>query len=803
MTENNQDNINYQNNDNNEFDLRTEVFKLLHFWKYFVLGVVISLFVTFLYNRYTKPVYNTTCKILVKDNAKSSSNNILQEFDLFGTRSNIINEIGILKSKTLSRKTVTDLKLYISYFHSSDKLNRTIEIYKDCPFIVEIDTTHKQLLNNFVYIQIISKDKYSLEIENIDENQSYFDFQNNISELNINSNKNNTKKILKFGEQFCDENFSFNLKINPEFKQTLNFERNYLFLIENPLSVGTMYSSSIEVAPIEKDASILEISLKSNVPDKAIDFLNKLCENYINCGLEEKNITAYNTIDFIDNQLSGITDSLTLVENVLENFKLENKVISVSEESKLAFDKIAEQDKTKALQNIEIKYYEYIRDYLKAKNDYTDIIAPATMGINNTSMTLLVSQLVTLSQEKSRLSVNSTEKNPYFTAIENEITSAKKALLDNINNSLNISKLQLVEINKQIDKTEVEINKIPKKERQLLTIQRKFIVSDATYSYLLQKKAEASIAKASNIADNKIIDKAEVFGKIHPKKSFNYLIAIIAGLFIPFLIIKIFDYINDTIRDKSDIEANTSFPLLGAVAHSKYPSPLVVINNSRSMVSETLRSVKANIDFIASEKKCKIIVLTSTISGEGKTFCSMNIACAFALSDKKTLLIGADLRKPKIFEDFNLTNEKGLTSYLIGKMELNEVINQTHVKNLSLITAGPVPPNPSELLSSNKMKEVLEVLKQQFDYIIIDTAPIGIVTDAVFLMRNADANIYVLRHNYTSKKVLGDLNDIIKTTGIKNLFLILNNVTYKKKKYGGYYNRYGYVYTYNEGYYEE
>ncbi|NTW33598.1 MAG: polysaccharide biosynthesis tyrosine autokinase [Bacteroidetes bacterium] len=368
---------------------------------------------------------------------------------------------------------------------------------------------------------------------------------------------------------------------------------------------------------------------------------------------------------------------------------------------------------------------------------------------------------------------------------------------------MKISKINLNEINKEIAKTEVEINKIPKKERQLLTIQRKFNVSDASYSYLLQKKAEASIARASNIADNKIIDKAEIIEKTHPKKTIIYLIALIVGLFIPLLIIKIFDFVNYSIRDKSDIESNSSFPLLGAIAFSKYPSPLVVIDNPRSMVSETLRSVKANIDFIASNKKSKVIVFTSTISGEGKTFCSINLACAFALSDKKTILIGADLRKPKIFQDFNLTNDKGLTSYLIGKMQLHEVLNETTIKNLTVLTAGPIPPNPSELLASDKMTDLIEILKETYDYVIFDTAPIGIVTDALFIMRNADANIYVLRHNYTNKKVLNDLDDIAKTSGIKNLFLILNGVTYKKKKYGGYYNRYGYVYTYNEGYYEE
>ncbi|NTW33599.1 MAG: hypothetical protein HGB12_13420 [Bacteroidetes bacterium] len=391
MTDNNQEKIINKNNDSNDIDILTEIVKISHYWKFFVISVFISLIIAFLYNRYNPPIYKATCKIIVKDNAKSTTNNLLEEFNLFGNKTNIINEIGILKSKSLSRKTVNDLKLYISYLRPTDKLNRTVEIYKNCPFVVEIDSNHIQLLENTVYIQIISKDKYKLEIKNIQENPTYFDFKKqNFEYLNPIIGKNDITRVLKFGEQFNDQNYSFRIKLNTEFKNEINFEKVYQFVIEDPLTLGANFASYIEVSPIEKDASILEISLKSNVTQKAIDFLNKLSENYINSGLEEKNTTAFNTLNFIDNQLSGITDSLTLVENVLENFRSENKIISISDESKLAFDKITEQDKSKALQNIEIRYYEYILDYLKANNDFADIVAPATMGITNSSMNLLV-----------------------------------------------------------------------------------------------------------------------------------------------------------------------------------------------------------------------------------------------------------------------------------------------------------------------------------------------------------------------------------------------------------------------------
>ena len=787
-------------------DFKSEFFKLLRYWKFFVISGILCLCIAFLYLRYTKPIYKVSCKVLIKDDSKSrlGKNAFISELDLFAQQSNLQNELGIICSKTLSRKTVKELGFYISYYTLSSRLGRNIEIYNQSPFKVIIDTSHVQLLNVKVNLKFYTASTCHLTISNF-KGATAYSFSKEKNTTLPNSKNILVDTVLKVGDQFTNQNFSFKLINNPNYVAGIEEDREYYFILNDPLIVGQNLAGSLETNQITKDASIVEISVKSTLPEKSVDFLNTLSKNYINLNLENKNLIAIKTINFIDNQLGEITDSLHNVEDILENFRTKNQTMDLSAEYQAILTKLEAQDNEKVTTNIEIKYYEYILEYLKTNSEYNDIVSPSFVGVTDASLNTLVTELMTLATEKNKLSISSTEKNPYYTTLETNIATTKKTLLDQVKNSLSLAQITLKDINKRIAESEVAINKLPKTERDLLTIKRKFDVNDQTYSFLLEKKAEASISKASNLSDNTIVDPAEVGDKVYPKKMTIYLIALLLGIILPFLIIKLRDYLNDSIHNKDEIESQSMLPIIGTIAHSKYSTSLIVIDNPRAMVSETIRSVKANLDFLSSANS-KIITLTSTVSGEGKTFCSINLACAFAISDMRTLLIGADLRKPKIIKDFNLTNDRGLTSYLIGKSSLDEIINKTSVNNLHIVTAGPVPPNPAELLGSEKMKILIEELRLKYDYIIIDTPPLGIVTDALFLMKKADINIYVTRFNFTSKKVIKDVNDLVKTTGVKNVCFLLNDVLYKKTKYGKYgryADKYGYAYTYSEGYYED
>ncbi len=788
------------------FDFKAEFFKILSYWKLFVISLFLCLTIAFLYLRYSTPIYKVSCKVLIKDDSKSkyASNSIISELDVFKQQSNLQNEIGIIQSKTLSRKTVRDMDFFISYYFYTNKLNRKIEIFDECPFSVIIDTSHIQLLNTPVNVTFSSLDKANIKINEFGGSVPYY-FSNNTNKTKAGVTTTPVDLNIKMNELYTTGSFSFKLVKNSDFNEVVDLNRNYSFILSDPMSVGESFANSIETNKIDEGASIVEITISSSLPSKSIKFLNALTENYINLNLENKNLTATKTIDFIDSQLGQITDSLHEVEDILENFRTSNKTIDLSTEYEAIVAKIEAQDNEKVKINIEIKYFEYILNYLLTSSEYDDIVSPSLIGVTDEAINTLVTKLMTLASEKNKLGISSTENNPYLTNVEANITATKKALITQVKNSLGLCQISLKDINKRISESEVAISKLPGTERDLLTIQRKFNLNDETYSFLLEKKAEASISKASNLSNNIMVDPAELAAKTHPKNNQVYLIALIIGILLPYLIIRLREYMNDTIQEKSDIESQTSLPIIGTIAHSKYETSMVVIDRPRSMVSESIRSTKANMDFV-SAKGNNIIALTSTVGGEGKTYCSINLACSFAISDMKTVLIGADLRRPKIFADFNLTNDKGLTSFLIGKCNLEEIVNETHVKNLDIITAGPLPPNPAELLSGEKMKELLVELRKKYDYIIIDTPPLGIVTDALFLMKHADINIYVTRFNYTSKKVVKDVNDIVKTTGLKNVCFLLNDVMFKKNtygKYGRYTNSYRYAYTYNESYYED
>ena len=446
-----------------QINTKAILYKLLASWKFFLAFTLITFAVAFIYNRYTVPIYEVSCKVLIKDDSKNSfsdQDNLLKEMSLFKKEVNLVNEMGILRSKTLSRKTVFDLNLFISYYTSSKQLKRTLEIYKDCPFTVEIDTSHVQLLNVPINVCLLPNGKYNIKIDNFDNAYEY-----NFGNLLASGNPVQYYKIdtsLMFGAQFKNQFLSLKLKLNPNFN--LDNSRNYYFIINNSQEIGAGYAASLAVAPIEKDASIVELKIRSNVPQKAIDFLNKLSENYIELRLEEKNINAVKTINFIDMQLVGISDSLNSVENLLENFKSENQFIDLPEEAKATVGKLADQDKEKALKNIEIKYYEYTLDYLNNKKDYTDIILPVSMGLADASLNSLVTELITLSQEKNKIAISSTEKNPYYSVIESDIAATKKAAISAVQNSLNIARLTLNDINKKIEETESKVNKLPKKE---------------------------------------------------------------------------------------------------------------------------------------------------------------------------------------------------------------------------------------------------------------------------------------------------------------------------------------------------
>lgn len=769
-------------------DIKKYIFKILSNWYWFVITVFLTVSIAYFANRYSDRIYQVSSSILIIESNSNSyySDEMIQGLDMFKQESNLRNQIGILQSFDLNKKVIDELDFGITYYGVGRI--RDPELYQPSSLKVNIDTSHYQYYGIPIYVSIISAEEYILTLE--------------IEEFNID-------KKLRFGEQFENEYLSFNITIrNPEsfFEMQTN---DYYFYINNPIYLTNMYRNKLGINLLDEEGTILNLAVQGYVAKKEVAYLNKLAETFIKSQLDTKNQIAINTINFIDKQISAIVDSLTIAEGNLESFRSENRIIDISQEGKSLFEHYKRLEDEKAVLSIEAKYYDYLIKYLETRRDNQSIIVPTSVGVRDQLLINLIMQLNALNSERIALTMQSVKSSPKLNLVDSKITELKKMLEENVNNLINTNKITYDDIDSRIIKLNKEIEKLPYNERHLINIKRKFDLNDQIYTYLLEKRAETGISQASNIPNARVLDKARIeqASLIAPKSRLNYMISLVIGLMIPFLIIILRDYFNNKILSKKDIEDKTDAPILGVIGHNNKETDFVVKANPKSAISESFRTIKTNLQYLLTDDNSKIITVTSTISGEGKTFCSLNLASIIAMTDKKTLLIGMDLRKPKIHKHFGLENNIGLSSYLIGKNSVEDIINPTDIEGLSVIISGPIPPNPARLLETKALTELVNYARENFDYIIVDTPPVALVSDALLFSRFSDVNLFVIRQNYSNTDVLDLVNDLNKKPNIPEFNILINDVKvpgYYGKRYGyGHGYGYGYGYGYGQGYYDD
>ncbi|MDP4267187.1 MAG: polysaccharide biosynthesis tyrosine autokinase [Bacteroidota bacterium] len=784
-------------------DIKAKLLNYLSYWKLFIIYLLLFIVIAYMFNKYSTTKYKAEANILIKENKTSIFSNDIVQNNFFSNKDRILDEVEIIKSYPIVCKALKKLNYPVSYYIQAKKTKLFKELYKMAPFNVILDTSHFQNTQMPIYIRIISRDKYELSFTPPDKNVflSFIAGKSNSDYYDLSFEK----KTLFFGEPYITKYFSFKIFLNNNFDKVIDKERYYKIIVNDFKQQSEIYSLSIAASNPNSESNIIQVACVSNDELKVIEMVNTLADQYISSNLEDKNQKAINTIDFINSQLNEINDSLLSDETRLQNFRTSNNITDLSTESNIILNKLTTYDNDKNQALMKLRYYNYILDILQNNKEFKDIIAPSVMEIPEISLNNLVSELNKLYAEKSALSLTSTSKNPYNNALELQIQITKKTLLENIRNTINVTNLAIKSKEGDIEKVMGDIHKLPKTERDLIGLKRKFNINDQIYTFLLQKRAEAAISKASNMPDNQVINYAREAKIIYPNKKIPYLFALLLGFLLPILFIEIRNALNNTIKDKKDIEKITNIPVLGIIGHSNFNTDLVVTQYPKSILTESFKSLKANLQFFSPNSKSKLLVITSSIRGEGKSFFCANIASTFAVSNKKVIIIGCDLRLPKMQQIFNLSNEKGLTDYLIDKCSLDDIIIQTEIENLTVITSGPIPPNAIELIDNDKMKNLIELLRSKYDYIIIDTPPIGIVSDAIYLMKTADINIYIVRQNYTPSKTINYLNESLKTINISDFNIVINdfNLNMSKGNYGNRYGHgyYGYGYGYGYGYY--
>jgi tyrosine-protein kinase Etk/Wzc len=782
-------------------DIKALILKYAQYWYYFVLSILFFGFVAFLNNRYTVPEYSVSSTLLIRDdnNTQLGAENLLEGLELFSGKKNLKNEIVILNSYSLSEKVIHELELGTSYFQHG--FLQSNELFKISPFKVRVDSSHLQLTNVSFQIYPINNEEFTLSAEVND--QYPYNISTKKLEKSLSINIDIEEKHL-FNAIIETESYSFivNKAENFDLESILESEKYFSFKFHQTEKLANKLIEKVSVNPINKDASILKLNIKERTPRKSIQILDKITEIYIRSGLDEKNLMAINTIHFIDEQLETIQDSLTYIEGNLEKFRLQNPNLEIVDKEFGTYFQKQKLDNTLSEQSVNIKYYNSLLSYLKNDKNANSIVSPTSMGISNPELNSLINQLLQLYAKKGELQLTTTTKNPTYIAVLAQINHTKKTIIENVNNLISSASIYEFDLKDRINTFNDKISKLPEAEKNYLILKRKHEHNEQTAIYLQQKRYEASLAKAGTESDHKVIDKARLDSDIpiSPRKGLTYFIALFIGLILPITIISLRDFFSDTIKSKSDLQNATNIPILGLIGHSDNPRSLVVQNSSKSIIAESFRSLRTNIQYLAADKEKKVITVTSSIGGEGKTFTTMNLAAIFALSGHKTILIGGDLRKPKLHEDFKVDTSKGLSSYLINKSELSDVITKTEIEALDIIASGPTPPNPAELLDSAKMQNLITELNKTYDYVIIDTPPIGLVTDGVILMQHADVNLYVVRHNFSKMPALSIVNNLYDQKQIKNVHIIINDFKHSASGYG-----YGYGYGYGTsgyGYYE-
>ena len=762
------------------------IHKLAAKWYYFLIAVAILVPLACAYIYFADNTYLVRASILLNSEVKNGLNSekFLKGMELMTSHTEIEDEVGILKSYNLSESTIRKLNFGITYY-ARKNFRSTQPLSAGYPFLIVLDSTVNQIVGVPFYIKKLSDSTYS--IQGSASQASTFNFYTNKSAETVTNIS--IDEIELIGKSYANKNLGFTVKFNPKYYK--GWDSEYYFVIHNLNTLADSYREALEIKPISRESNIVEVSLKVKNPEKGILLLNTLLEVYRTNELYKKNQLGLKTIKFIDDQLGGVSDELRQVESSLESFRSRNNILDISTTAENLNRNLDKLDGDKAMLEQKLKYYKYIASSLEKENNVKNIGAPSTFGLEDPLLNSLLIELARLHQERIGLNYSTKEGNPVAEVLELKIASAKKALIENVNNFIEPSIQALNDLNGRIRELKSNVQGLPRSERELVSIKRRFDFNDNVYNYLLEKRAEAGIAIASNTVEKTIVDRAKQVGAgpVAPNKKLILAITTLFGLVFSVGLIIFKDVINDNIISIKDVEQNSRIPVVGTISHgSKSERASVIVAQGKSAIGESFRSLRVNLQYLTLGSENNVIGITSSGESEGKTFCSVNLAAAMAQSGKRTIVIDSDMRRPKVAASFRLKNERGLSSYLIGSCSIKDIINPTAIKGLDVITSGPIPPNPLDLIGLPRMEELIRTLKETYTAIIIDSPPIGFVSEYIILMRHMNANIYVVRSNCTNRFQLEKINKLYEDKKIKNVSILLNDF---KSSVNGYNYVYG------------
>lgn len=783
------------------FDFKGLLLKILSYWKLFLISLIIAFTIAYQVNIRKEKIYGMQTMISIKEESNPFfTSNTSLVFNWGGVSDQVNGISTVLKSRSHNELVVDKLQFYIDYLEQG-KYN-FIDSYGAVPFFVDIDKSKGQIAGTLIKIKFLSENEYQISIPFESNSVSLITYSTN-TYSNTSVQPGNFSKRYKTGELVSLPFLNWKLQItdNPGF-----YKNKEYFVKFNDFDGTVSGYRGIGVDGDKNGGSILTLSMQGGNKARMVEYLNSTVKMLIKIQLDGKNQFATNTIRFIDSTLVSMESQLKQTGNELKSFQKDKNIYEIEDGGAKMSEKIMGFDVEKDLITRKIAYYNSLKSYLNNSVDYSRLPAPSVAGIEDPNIVANVSKLIALSTQRSEMAY-AVKSEKIFKDFDNQMAALKNVLQENIASA----KISLVSdlslLNAKIGQAEGTVRKLPQEQQELLKIKRKYDLNDNIYTEFLQKRNEAEIVKASNLSDIHFIDPAKDIGGglIGPKTSVNYIMALFLGTLIPLLFVFGIFFINNSIQNTEDISKLTQIPLLGVIGLNQSSTSLAVFDKPKSALSEGFRGIRSSLQFLYKKQQVngsKTLMITSSISGEGKTFCSINIATVFALSEKKTVIVGLDLRKPRLADEFQLTTPLGVVNYLIRQNTLEEITNSTVVPNLDVILSGPIPPNPSELILSDAMKELIDELKQKYDYVILDTPPVGLVADSLELSQFSDVTLYIVRQNYTKKDMITLLNTRLKRGELTNVSIVLNGYENKAKYGAGYGYGYGYG-AYSNGYHEE
>lgn len=775
------------------FNIKEFITEALSYKYFYIASFFICLLIAFLVNRFSPTVYEVNSVIGPVEDKRSSllgSNDLFSGLGALAESRNLENDINSLNSFSLVASTIKNLNLEIGYFAGkSSFLQKPSQIYLGNPYTVSIDKSHIQPINARFRIDILDDQSYRITAS--EDEVAYYNYIDNavVSEKNLFK----VDTICRFNETVSSFNYKFSISLNRELYNPKTVkETDFWFEFYHLDQLTKSYLKRLEVEPVSIRSSLINLLFTGENKRLTIDFLNNFIQAYLDDNLSKKNKIARNTIDFIDSQISEISDSLTISESKLRDYRSAHQVTDLSYQGQQALESMREIENERTTLQVQERYYNYVLDYMEKNQDMSSLSPPSAANVVDPIMNSLVLELLTLNSQRATILSNNAEKNLFLGQIENKIKLQKQAIIENVKNNLNTLNLTQNELVYRESKLSGEISKLPRTELNMVSMQRQFNLTDQIYTFLLEKKAEAAIAMASNYPDYEILEPARdiTASIIAPRTSLNWLIALFMAFMIPTLYIILRNFFNEKITSVRDVERIIGQPVMNLIYTNYYKSESVVKDYPGSSIAESFRNLRSSLFLKFRSEPHKVLMVTSSQPQDGKSFVSSNLAASIASVGHKTVLIDCDLRRPTLHEKLKIVNSVGLSNYMVKNVTSKEILRKTDVDNLWFIPAGPVLPNSSELIEAGVLDSLIEELKQQFDYVIIDSTPAGLVADATLMVKYASFILLVCRNDYTRKDVFADVLNLFQTNSITNYDIVFNDLNLKKSRYGRYDNYY-------------